>query len=174
MYVEDTFDKFGKYLVQQSKSNLTRLKKNASKEGYNSIKYEVIEHKNSFSFSLYMEDYMVFIDAGVKGVGGTKVDGSQWKKKTVTNNKFKYRSKKPPASAFNGWVIRRGIAPRKNGKFTSRKSIMFAIANSVYHTGLETTNFFTLPFERAFKNLPNDVVEAYGLDVEKLLIQALK
>lgn len=175
MYVKDSLDKFGKYLVQQSRSNLTRTKKNASKELYNSIKYETIQHKNSFSFTLSMEDYGQYIDAGVKGVGGTKANGEQWKKKTVTNNKFKYRSKKPPASAFNGWVIRRGIAPRStSGKFTSRKSIMFAIANSVYHTGLETTNFFTLPFERAFKKLPDDIIEAYGLDVEKLLKQALE
>jgi len=71
--------------------------------------------------------------------------------------------------------MKRGIAPRdKAGKFMNRKSIMFAIANSVYHTGLETTNFFSLPFERAFKRLPDDIVEAYGLDVEKLLINALK
>ena len=121
-----------------------------------------------------MEDYGEYIDRGVKGVGGTKADGSKWNKKKVTNNDFKYRNKRPPAKAFNGWVIKRGIAPRnKSGKFTSRKGLMFAIAESVYRTGLETTNFFSRPFERGFKNLPDEIVEAYGLDFEKLLKKSI-
>jgi len=97
MYVKDALDKFGKYIVQQSRSNLTKSKKNASKELYNSISYEAKEHKNSFSFSLSMEDYGQFIDAGVKGVGG-----AGWKQKRVDNSKFKYTNKIPPAKAFNG------------------------------------------------------------------------
>ena len=174
MYVEKELNKFGKFLVQQSKSNLTKKDKNASKNLYNSIKYELDIHKNSFTFSFQMEDYGEYIDAGVKGVGGTKADGKQWKKKTVTNNKFKYRNKRPPASVFNGWVIRRGIAPRSaSGQFISRKSLQFAIANSVYHTGLETTNFYSRPFELGFKKLADNVVEAYGLDMDKFLEKSL-
>jgi len=169
MFVKDTFDKFGKYVVQQSRSNLTRKKKNASKELYNSLSYDIKQSKNSFEFSISMEDYGIYIDRGVEGVGG-----AGWNKKRVTHNDFKYRNKRPPAKVFNGWVIRRGIAPRdKSGKFVSRKSIMFAIANSVYHTGLETTDFFTLPFTRAFKSLPDEIVEAYGLDMEQLLQNAI-
>ena len=77
--------------------------------------------------------------------------------------------------AFNGWTIRRGIAPRrKGGQFQKRKGLLFAIANSVYHTGLETTHFLTTPFERYFKDLPDDIVEAYALEVEDLLKFSLK
>ena len=39
----------------------------------------------------------------------------------------------------------------------------------VFQTGLETTNFFTKPFEKEFKQLPEDLVVAYGLTVDKLL-----
>lgn len=167
--VTSTFDKFGKYVVQQAKSNLTRKKKNASKELYNSISYDIKQSKNSFEFSISMEDYGIYIDRGVEGVGGPG-----WDKRVVKYNDFKYRNKRPPSKAFNGWVIRRGIAPRdKNGKFISRKSIMFAIANSVYHRGLETTEFFTLPFTRAFDKLPDEVIDAYGLDMEELLQYAI-
>jgi hypothetical protein len=174
MHVEKEFNKFGKFLVQQSRSNLTKKDKNASKELYNSIGYKFTKHKNSFTFSFSMEDYGKFVDAGVKGVGGTKANGEQWKKKRVTNSKFKYRNKRPPASAFNGWVVRKGIAPRSaSGQFISRKSLQFAIANSVYHTGLETTNFFTRPFELGFDKLADDVVEAFGLDLDNLLEHAL-
>lgn len=168
-------DKFWKYVIQQSRTNLTKSKKNASKELYNSLKYDVKVSKNSFESTFYSEDYGKFIDKGVKGVGGTKANGDKWQKKKVTNSLYKYTTKRPPASAFNGWVIKRGLAGRnKKGQFISRKSLMFAVANSVYHTGLETTNFFTKPFEKAFSNLPDQIVKAYGLDLDTLLKNSLK
>jgi hypothetical protein len=175
MSVKKALDKFGKSVIKQSRTQLSKKDKNASKSLYNSLDYNLKVSKNSFEMSFLMEDYGKFIDAGVKGVGGTKADGSQWKKKKVTNSKFKYKSKRPPAKAFNNWTVRRGIAPRsKGGQFTTRKGLMFAIANSVYHTGLETTNFFTRPFEVAFKQLPEQLVEAFGLEVDKLLKLTVK
>lgn len=163
--IDKVLNKFGKRVVKESKTALTKKKKNASKELYNSIAYDLDIHKNSFHLSFKMAEHGKFIDKGVKGVGGVG-----WTKKVVTNNLYKYTTKRPPASAFNGWVIRRGIAPRDaKGKFMSRRSLMFAIANSVYHTGLETTNFFTKPLESAFKSLPDDLLEAYGLDIDDFL-----
>jgi len=168
--VKKSLDKFGKSVVKQSRTQLTKKKKNASKKLYESIDYDLKVSKNSFELSFLMEDYGKFIDRGVHGVGGTKADGSKWKKKKVTGSNFRYKSKRPPAKAFNGWVIKKGIAPRsKTGQFTSRKGLLFAIAESVYRTGQETTNFFTRPFEVAFKQLPDDLVKAYGLEVDQLL-----
>tara|TARA_R110000868_G_scaffold161854_1_gene392762 strand:+ start:751 stop:1302 length:552 start_codon:yes stop_codon:yes gene_type:complete len=176
--VKETLTTFAEDVVKQSKENLVKLNKVASKELYNSIGYDLRVHQNSFSLSLLMEDYADFVDKGVKGVGGTKKykDGKKltspepWKLKTVTNGTFKYTNKRPPHTAFNGWVIRKGIAPRTvGGQFTSRRGLMFAIANSVYHTGLETTNFFTKPFESAFKDLPQDIIEAFGLDMNNII-----
>jgi len=173
--VKKALDKFGKSVVKQSRTQLTKKKKNASKALYNSIDYDLKVSKNSFELSFEMEDYGKFVDRGVEGVGGTKADGSKWKKKKVTNRDYKYKKKRPPASAFNNWIVRKGIAPRSSGgQFTSRKGLQFAIANSVFHTGLETTNFFTRPFEVAFKQLPDELVEAYGLEVDTLLNRLLK
>lgn len=168
--VKSTLDRFGSVVVKESKTALTKKKKNASKSLYNSIDYDLKVSENSFELSFSMEDYGTFIDQGVKGKGGKKADGTKWKLKKTFGTTFKYKSKKPPISAFNGWTIRRGIAPRnKSGQFTSRRSLLFAISNSVYHTGLETTHFFTKPFEAAFERLPEDLVEAYGLEVDKFL-----
>lgn len=175
MSVLDELNKFGKRVVKESKTSLTKKKKNASKSLYNSIAYSAKVSKNSFELSFEMEDYGKFIDKGVKGVGGTKADGTKWNKKRVTNNLYKYTNKRPPAKVFSSWIVKRGIAPRsKGGQFTSRRGLQFAIANSVYHTGLETTNFFTKPFESAFKSLPNDLIEAYGLDIDRLLKNAIQ
>tara|TARA_R110000772_G_C13310212_1_gene439979 strand:- start:24537 stop:25076 length:540 start_codon:yes stop_codon:yes gene_type:complete len=168
--VKSTLDNFFKTVVKESKTSLTKKKKNASKTLYNSINYDLKVSDNSFEGSFEMEDYGTLVDQGVKGKGGKKADGTKWKLKKTFGTKFKYKSKKPPISAFNGWTIRRGIAPRnKSGQFTSRKSLLFAISNSVYHTGLETTHFFTKPFEAAFKRLPDELVKAYGLEVDKFL-----
>lgn len=174
MSVKQVLDRFGKYVIQQSKSNLTRKDKKASSKLYDSLKYYVKESRNSFEFAITMEDYGVFVDKGVKGVGGKKADGKQWKKKKVTNNMFKYTNKRPPAKVFSDWTVRRGIAPRKSGgQFASRRSLQFAIAESVFHTGLETTSFFSKPFEAAFKRLPDEIIKAYGLEVDKFMKTAL-
>lgn len=175
MLVKKALDKFGSLVVDGAQKELKRKKKNASSRLSKSLDYKVKVSKNSFQLDFLMEDYGKFIDKGVKGIGGSKADGSKWKKKRVTNNLYKYKTKKPPASAFNAWTVKRGIAPRdEKGRFTTRKSLQFAIANSVYHTGLETTNFFTKPFEKAFKKLPEELVKAYGLEVDKLLKLAIQ
>ena len=171
--MEDTLqalNRFGIKVVNKSKGNLKRKKKKASGKLINSIDYKAKVSKNSFELSFEMEDYWTFVDYGVKGVGGTKADGSSWNRKKVTNSKYKYKKKKPPIMAFNGWTIRKGIAPRsKGGQFTKRRGLLFAIATSVFHTGLETTSFFTKPFEKEFKRLPDELVKAYALEVEDLL-----
>ncbi len=168
-------DNFIDRVVIESKKNLKKRNKVASSALINSIQGKSKVSKNSFEASFCMEDYWEFVDAGVKGKGGTKADGSKWKLKKVTGSKFKYKNKKPPIIAFNGWTIRKGIAPRdKSGKFTKRRSLLFAIATSVFHTGLETTKFFTQPFEKEFKKLPEELIEAYALDVEDLLRFTIK
>jgi hypothetical protein len=71
----------------------------------------------------------------------------------------------PPANKLDKWIVKKGIAPRgKNGKLMNRKSLQFAIARSIFNNGIKPSLFFTKPFESAFKRLPQDLVEAYGLD----------
>jgi hypothetical protein len=48
------------------------------------------------------------------------------------------------------------------------------ITRSIWKTGLKTTDFFSRPFELAFEKLPDEVIEAYGLQVEQLMKTALK
>jgi len=167
----DALKLFGDSVVNKSKNNLRKKDKLASKRLHNSIDYDVKVHPNSFSLTFEMEDYWEFIDYGVKGVGGTKADGSKWKKKRVTNSKFKYKNKRPPIfPELNSWTIRKGVAPRgKDGKFLKRKGLLHAISTSIFHTGLETTNFFTKPFDKEFKELPDELIEAYALDVDDFL-----
>ena len=162
----NTLEEFGKRVVKQSRQNLTKKKKNASKELYDSLSYNIAENNGTFVLSFSMADYGEFVDKGVKGIGGTKTDGSKYVLKKVTNNNFKYKSKMPPTKAFDQWVIKRGLAGRnKKGQFVSRESLKFAIAKSVYHTGLETTNFFTTPLEQNFNKLSDDLLNSFANDI---------
>jgi len=170
--VKQVLDKFGKYVVQQSKKNLTSNKPYPAKDTndlYNSISYKAKQSRNSFEFSISMEDYGKYIDKGVRGSGGVRKTTSKFKS---TNNKgklwkikakdspFKYRDIKPSVKHFEGWSKRKGINP-------------YAVREAVYHQGIATTEFFTLPFGLAFEKLPNEIVEAYGLDMEKFLQSSL-
>jgi hypothetical protein len=154
---QETLDRFIKHVVSQAKKNLTTTGKNASKKLYNSIKGEAKAFPNSIGIYFDMEEYGFFQDKGVSGV----------KKKYDTP--FSYKSKMPPPKAFDKWTIRKGIAPRgAGGKFQSRKGLNFAIARSIFEKGIKPSLFFTKPFEAAFKNLPDDLIESYGFEVEDL------
>ena len=161
---------FTSYVVDKSKANLNRLKKNASGNLNKSIKGNYKVSKNSFQLSFEMEDYGTFQDLGVRGFKSEeKAPNSPYKmgKGTAPKGMFK--------TAINAWVVRKGIAPRDaKGKFIDRKQLNYRIRKSIYETGLKTTNFFTEPFETAFKRLPDEVVEAYGLDIESLLKTSIK
>lgn len=149
-------NKFRDYVISQAKANLTRQRKNYSKGLYNSIKGNVKANPNSFEMDFSMEEYGFYQDKGVSGI------------KKKYNTDYKYTNKMPPAKAFDKWVVRKGLAPREKGKFKNRKSLSFAIARSVYINGIKPSLFFTKPFEKAYKRLPEDLVEAFGLDAIKL------
>lgn len=172
---------FAKNVEQKAQSNLKSKNKNSSGSLSKSIKSKLNVSKNSFELTFPLEDYWEFINYGVKGVGGTKADGTKWVLKKVTNNKFSYSlpSKTKSGGRFlqslNGWTIKRGIAPRsKDGKFQKRKGMLRAIRKSIIHTGIETTNFFTDPFEEEYKSLPDKIIKAYGLDLDNFLKLSLK
>ena len=153
---------FLKYTITQAKSNLTRKKKNSTKALYDSLDYDFTVSKNSFTASISGLDYGEYQDKGVSGV----------KKKYSTP--YSYTNKRPPAKAFDKWIVRKGIAPRNDkGQFQTRKGIAFAIANSIFLYGIKPSRFLSDPFEKGFKKLPDEIIEAYGLDVETFLKQVI-
>ena len=159
---QKSLDAFKKYVIQQAKSNLSKSKKNTSKKLYNSINGVSKVNPNSISLYFEMLDYGVFQDKGVSGV------------KKKYNTPYSYRDKMPPTKALDKWIVRKGIAPRdKNGNFISRQSLKFAIAKSIFNNGIKPSLFFTKPFERAYKNLPNELISAYGLDIEKIFTDTI-
>ena len=161
---QDAFNKFAKYVIQQAKTNLTKQKRNASGDLYNSLGYDLKVNPNSFSLEFFMEDYGAFIDEGVHGSKSSYLE--------TQNSRFEFsgRFKTIPTSAIDKWVVRKGIAPRdEKGRFIKRDSLKYIIAKSIYEKGIRASFFFTKPFEKAFDRLPPDVVEAFALDIDDLL-----
>lgn len=161
---QDAFNKFAKYVIQQARTNLTKQKRNASGDLYNSLGYDLKVNPNSFSLEFFMEDYGAFIDEGVHGSKSSYLE--------TRNSRFEFtgRFKTIPTSAIDKWVIRKGIAPRDaKGRFIKRDSLKYVIAKSIYEKGIRASFFFTKPFEKAFDRLPPDVVEAFALDIDDLL-----
>jgi hypothetical protein len=164
---EKYLNDFAKYVIQQSRSNLTKENRNSSKKLYNSLDSEIEVGANSFRLAFLMEDYGKFQDKGVQGSNPSGIENGEQK---APNSPYKFKSKMIPTRVLDKWVIKKGIAPRnKSGKFLSREGIKFAIAKSIALQGIKPSLFFTKPFEKAFERLPDELIQAYGLDVEQFL-----
>jgi len=160
--LEEALDKFKKYVIQQSRSNLSKLRKNSSKNLYNSLKGEVINKDELHQVVFNMNYYGEFQDQGVSG------------KKKKYNTPYSYKSKMPPPSKLDKWIVKKGIAPRdKKGKFIDRKSLQFLIARGIFKNGIKPSLFFTKPYNDGLKRLPAEVQNAYGTDVEKYVVEMI-
>jgi hypothetical protein len=164
--VEKELKNFAKYVVTKSRMNLRSSDKNSSGDLSRSLDSNVKVSKNSFQLAFIMEEYGVFQDKGVKGKSSsTKAPNSPFKFGTGTGRKGGL------SEGINKWVKRKRFQFRdkKSGKFLSYNSTAFLISRSIYHKGIAPSLFFTKPFEKAFKGLSKDLVEAYKLDVEQLM-----
>lgn len=163
--INNALNKFAKEVIKQSRSNLTRKDKNYTKSLYNSLKSEVEVFPNSFSLSFIMDEYGIYQD---KGVSGTE---------RKFNTKFSYKNKMPPIKPLADWAKFRRIRLRnKKGQFSkgNYNTIGFLIARKIFKEGIKPSLFFTRPFENAFKNLPDELVNSFGLDVDKFIDFTLK
>ena len=94
-------EKFGKYLVKESRKNLTRKKKNVTSSLYDSLDYQVKAMPNSFEFDFLMEEYGEWVDKGRRA------------------------GKNPPFSPLRKWVEDRRIQFRDNsGRFQTYDQLL--------------------------------------------------
>ena len=147
---------FGKYVVQQSRTNLTKGKKNSTKSLYNSLEYDVQEMEGLIRMFFKMDDYGEFQDKGVSGV------------KKKYNTPYTYKTKMPPTSSLDKWIVRKGLKGIRDekGRFIKRKSLQYLIARGIYTKGIKPSLFFTKPFNKAFSNLDKALETAYSKDLE--------
>jgi len=165
--VEQILEEFGERVTRLAKINIgaTRLVKNRkgntvkrkidfSGKLRNSISYAVNVFKNSFGFYIEMEDYGKDVDQGKKAGGA-------------------------PASLprLENWIRKKPARLRDSkGSFIKMtdlrvKSFAKHISDTHQKYGTAATNFISEPFSAEFKKLPDELIEAFGLDVDKFLEQ---
>jgi len=171
-HTQKTLEKFRDYVIQQSRSNLTKSDKNVSKKLYNEIKGNVKVSQNSFQLGFEMPIYGQFQDKGVKGkFSSFKAPNSPFKFGTGTGLKGGL------TRGIEKWVQakRFQFKDKKTGKFMSYKNTAFLISRSIYITGIRPSLFFTKPFEAGYKKyIDEDLIKQFALDVEDLMQYTLK
>ena len=174
--IERYLNSFGKYIVQQSRTNLTKGSKkygthNVTGKLYKSINFKVTTDANGFSVKFYMSKYGTFLDKGVKGTNSNYIENKD------TN--YSYKTKQPPTSIIEKWIKKRGIKGRvdkdwksagnKGGQFISHKSLAFLISRSIKMKGIKSTSFFQRPMQLGLKRFSKDLLGAIKEDVMKEL-----
>jgi len=170
--VDNVIKKFRDYVIQQSRSNLTKGGKNVSKKLYDSLKGEIVT-ENGFSIvGFSMDDYGAFQDKGVRGKSSSA---------KAPNSPFKFGSgtgkKGGLTQGINKWVRTKGFQFRDktSGKFMSYQATAFLITRSIFHKGIKPSLFFTKPFEAGYKKyIDVDLIKAFGQDVETMVDYNLK
>lgn len=170
---------YGKYVVQQSKSNLTKdVNRFGGNKGggplYNSIEYKVSTEPNFFLLDFLMEDYGPFVDKGVRGKTSTYPETQS------ALSQFRYGSGTGPkgglTAGVNKWIKQKKFQWRdkKTGRFLSYQTMTYLIARSIYNKGLKANMFFTKPFEKGLARLGDDLFKAFELDIENAIILGQK
>src|SRR6056297_1911852 len=118
---QEALNKFAKYVVSQSKANLTRSKKNASGNLRNSLGYDLKVNPNSFELEFIMAEYGMFVDEGVQGSKSSYLESR--------NSRFEFsgRFKTIPTKSLDKWVLRKGIKGVRDekGRFIKRDSLKY-------------------------------------------------
>jgi len=161
--VNKAINKFRAYVIQQSRSNLTKGKKNVTKATYNSLKSDVETDENYILVGFSMNKSGMFQDQGVKGSKSSE---------KAPNSPFKFTTKMPPIKPISDWAKKRNIRLRdESGKFKkgSYKTIGFLIARSIFEKGMKPSFFFTKPFNAGYKKfIDTDLMEAFSQDIDTI------
>ena len=167
--LSDEFRKLGKYVVQQSRSNLT--KSGISKgELYNSLAYSLSEPStNVYDLKFTAVDYATFIDKGVRGADPSLVKNGKQK---GAGSPYSYHSKMPPMLAIRAWAKQKNIRLRdEKGRFEkgNYNTIAFILQRRIFAQGIAPTMFFTKPFLKGIEKFTPLLQIALGRDVDELI-----
>jgi len=149
---EKSLKSFSDYVIQQSRTRLTKKKQNYTRELYDSLKYDFEKADDGFIVDFKMEEYGEYQDRGVKGVNSNYIENK--------NSPFSYK----PSSNLRGLEYNTGIfskwakskiklaRSKKTGRFITYKSMGYILADSIKKKGIKATMFFTKSFEGYHKN----------------------
>jgi len=169
--IQELLDDFKDNVIREAKKGIPRDTGNLA----NSLKGYVKESKNSIQISFEMDEYGFYKDQGVKGNKSSNKGNGQNKSpyKFGTNSSLIGKASGGMSGIMAKWAKRKGIQwkDKKTGRFMSHKSMGYLIARSIYSKGIKPSLFFTKPFEKYYNKLPDELMEMFDFDMEKLFNQ---
>ena len=167
-HLEKALTKFGSNVIQKGRRILDQKKKRTQENTlYTNYHYKMKSTSSTITFGFEFgeaEEYWEFVDQGVKGVGGFKGSGSARGK----GSDFKFKYANPGGAmvkAIKGWIKNKPVSLGD----MNITGLAFAIGYSIKRRGLERTMFYSNPVNKALKKLPDELTDAFRLDVEKLV-----
>lgn len=165
--VNAVLKRFRDYVIQQSRSNLSKSDKNVSKELYNSLKGEILTEDNYSIVGFSMAEYGQFQDQGVRGKSSSA---------KAPNSPFRFGSGKGKKGGLTNSILEWVQAKRfqfrnkENGKFMSYQQTGYLISRSIFQKGIKPSLFFTKPFEAGYKKyIDTDLMKAFGQDIDTMI-----
>ncbi len=152
----------GKELRRRFRQSLSQQKKNTTGGLSKSIRYENKLSSGEISLDFEMLNYADFVNKGVRGAKTSPFSGQR-----KSPYKYSGRKKMVPTGSIDRWAARKGLGGirDKKGRFVSRKSIVRAIAVSIYNRGLKPTYFLDKPMAKMEKEIERRLGTAYEKDV---------
>jgi len=154
-----TLKEFGNYVVQQSRTRLTKAKKGGSSL-YKKVDFEIDPQATSIlvKFPFLQEiDYAKFVDQGVKGKNPSKISpNAKIKGQQAPMSPYKFGSGTKRGTFKKFSTIMAQFAKKRNIRFRDEKgrfkaggykSMGYVIASNIYNRGLAPTFFFSKSFE---------------------------
>lgn len=163
-------EEYRRWVLAQSKANLTKSKKNASGDLHRSIKGYIKKRFNRSeggqftggtelpSLRFEMNHYGAFLDEGVKGSDTT------YAKSMGSPYKFSGKYSSVPTKPIERWLSARG----------KDQKLAYVVARSIYRKGIEATKFFSKPFDSRYPKMVNEYHVAVADDIANNLAYQLK
>ena len=172
-HLEKAITRFGSNVIKDGRKILHNKKKTTQGNTlYSDYHYTMKSTKSTIELGLKFgdaDDYWQYVDQGVKGTGskgGRSKTTGQFTRGAGSPFKFKYDNPGGAlVNAIRGWIKNKPISLGDSNEIGTA----FAIGYSIKRRGLERTMFVSRPVEVHSKKIPDEVTEAFLLDVESLI-----
>jgi len=166
-----TLEKVGKMWRKNARISLRMQGKVNTGALYESIPVIVGEDANEYYVNITPQvDYWEFVDKGVQGASR-----NIFARQSESPFKFGANKTRGLRGGIDKWVIQKGIQGTRDaqGRFTPRKSLVYAISNAIWHRGLKPSFFISDTLKRLKPKAMKWLGLALGQDIANAIKESL-
>ena len=166
-----TLEKIGKMWRKNARISLRMQGKVNTGALYNSMPVTVGENQHAYYVNITPQvDYWEFVDKGVQGASR-----NIFARQSESPFKFGANKTRGLRGGIDKWVIQKGIQGTRDaqGRFTPRKSLVYAISNAIWHRGLKPSFFISDTLKRLKPKAMKWLGLALGQDIANAIKKSL-